>query len=807
MTEDHLHPLPVSRSNQRVEFKDFADHLYPAPVRDCRVLLLNPDKWRLEFNSLHITTFFIEKIFRLVKLDNSPSSKIMTGDMYLCDESPHPETMLEWWFVQGHYREENSHKKYFMFSFFRHNTGKEGKLNTEASSFIMSSLHREKSEYLSSTWIEKNLLDLLLSHKNEFDSLNLDPDALKAFLENMNEQRLPSGIKLLPSQAKIISDPLRISWEAFSLSQDHSGFRISFPEPETHRKLNIFLQPLVPPLEISPAQNVGGTGKGMVYSTYPRLKLTGKVNRAKIEGMAWLDHQWGNLGWLVHQNSGNCVLGWDWFGINLENGSDWVVMRHRDAKQNSCLHCYAVRRTASGNVQIFNQVELKPIRFWRSEKTYVSHPIEWRINIGNNFAEFSFFPESEDQEIPVFGMMRSVWEGAGKITGTIDGKKVCGFGRGEFQGYGYIFKFADILKDMKSRINSHLEDFFPKIMDCSSIENHIGPPKWQYTPHAYTKMLSEPIWDLISREGKSWRPVFALLLLHALGTDPAPYEALVDILSELFHTGSLIIDDIEDASHVRRGKESIHLRYGQDVAINAANTIYFLPNLLIFRHPHLTKEQKLEINEINMRQIVRAHYGQSLDLYWSRNMNTSNLNSWMKDSPEPKILQMYKLKTGAPLEGLTETAAVIAGKGEIMRHACVEFAGAFGVAFQIIDDTHCFSTSERWRKTAGEDLAEGKFTYVIVQALKNLKGKERSRLKEIIVNSKRYGDKEMLQEGSRLIRKSNSLQKSRHDALKIVKKKWEALRQALSFSEPLALLHMLYRYLLNLDYNNFKKSH
>jgi geranylgeranyl pyrophosphate synthase len=314
-------------------------------------------------------------------------------------------------------------------------------------------------------------------------------------------------------------------------------------------------------------------------------------------------------------------------------------------------------------------------------------------------------------------------------------------------------------------------------------------------------MLSEPVWDLLSREGKSWRPLFALHLLHALGTNPGPYEALVGILSELSHTGALMIDDIEDDSSIRRGRECIHLRYGLDVTINAANTLYFLPTLLIFRHPLLTEEQKLEIQEIMMQQFVRAHYGQALDLYWSRNMSRPNLNCWLSDSPIPKILQMYQLKTAAPMEGLAEASTVIAGSGEAVRRVCIEFAGALGVAFQIVDDIHGFSTSGQWRKTAGEDLAEGKLTYVFVQALKSLKDKDRQRLIEIIGSKEMRRDTEMLEEAARLIKKSGSLDHSRLEAQTMVRKKWLKLREFVPYSEPMALIHMLYTYLLKLDFN------
>ena len=721
--------------------------------------------------------------------------------MRLPDESGHPESQLEWWFIQGWYNDPGSPDNHFMVSFFRHNGGIAGDPKTEGSSFLVSTLDPKLPEHRTSAWVASHLLDLFLENREEFKALNLDPAVLEILLENVREGRLLSGIEVLPSRAKIRSRPLRIEWESFYLSQNGSAFQVSFLEPRTARKFDLSLRPLVRRIEISPARNVGGKGRGMAYASYPRLALEGTVNGSRVEGTAWMDHQWGNLGWLVQRGSSRRVLGWDWFGINLEDGSDWVIMQHRDAKNKMAISRYAVRRNPSGKTDNFREICLQPARFWRSERTSISHPVEWRIDIGEGFARFRFSALADNQEVPVFGGMRSIWQGAGKVEGIVGGKSVKGQARGEFLGYGYIFNFRDVLLEMRARIDRHIEEFLPRVMDAPAVDSHLGPPQWDYEPAAYTEMLSEPVWDLLSRKGKGWRPIFALHLLQALGTEPGPYEALVGVLSELSHTGALMIDDIEDASSLRRGEECIHLRYGQEVAISAANTLYFLPTLLVFRHPRLNNAQKLEIMEIMMRQYIRAHYGQALDLYWSRNMSPASLQNWLEDSTLPKILQMYHLKTAAPLQGLAETAAVIAGSGKDVRAACLDFAGAVGVAFQIVDDIHCFSTSPGWRKTIGEDLAEGKLTYVIVQALESLKGRDRERLRTIVSSGKMRGDHDVLGEGAKLIRKSKSLQESRLKAKTLVREKWEKLREVIPYSEPLAFIHMLCSYLLNLDYD------
>ena len=268
-------------------------------------------------------------------------------------------------------------------------------------------------------------------------------------------------------------------------------------------------------------------------------------------------------------------------------------------------------------------------------------------------------------------------------------------------------------------------------------------------------------------------------------------------MAELSHSGSLIIDDIQDGSLLRRGDQCIHLRYGEDVAISAANTLYFLSSLLIFGHPHLSKNQQLEIHEVMMKQFIRAHFGQALDIYWSRNMDKVFLQNWMIDSLEGKILQMYELKTASPVIGLADAASIIAEVNEDLRQECVRFGKALGVAFQIIDDIKNFSSSPEWSKVKGEDLAEGKMTYVICKAIQHLDGAERKRLLDILLSKQQRKDSNCISEGCKLIFNSGALQTCRKDAKSLFKPALEKFTRKLEPSYPKFLLQMICQRLIN----------
>lgn len=534
----------------------------------------------------------------------------------------------------------------------------------------------------------------------------------------------------------------------------------------------------------------------MAYRSYPRLELRGMVAEEEVHGQAWLDHQWGGFGWLLMRSSQHLVLGWDWFGINLDDGSDWIILIHRNMKNRRIIACSALVRR-EGKSCLFKCFSAEPLRYWESPLTHIRYPVAWRIRIPEIGADLLFQPLADGQEIQAFGILRAVWEGAGRVSGYLAERPVSGRARLELHGYGYIYDFHKFLKRFTRRVDRLIEDFLPKAIDEGYLDRYLGSPHWTNDASVHTKMFSEPIWDLISRTGKRWRPLYCIMMLEALGVPSKPYEMLAAIIAELSHTGSLIIDDIEDDSTLRRGEECIHLRYGLDVAINAGSSLYFLPYLLLPNHPHLDEGQRLELYRIMIRQSVRAHFGQGLDIYWSKYLNVKNLRRWMKDSLGPKILQMYAYKTAAPIEGLAENACVIARSDRETKEACVFFSRALGVAFQIVDDVDDFEDPPNGKTLLGEDLASGKLTYVIFHALKGLKGSDRNRLMEILCSNTMKKHSPLLDEGIDLVRSSGALPRCREEALGLIEKEWIRLSRRIPPSDPKMMFRMLCWSLIN----------
>ena len=215
--------------------------------------------------------------------------------------------------------------------------------------------------------------------------------------------------------------------------------------------------------------------------------------------------------------------------------------------------------------------------------------------------------------------------------------------------------------------------------------------------------IEAPGRDLLARGGKRWRPLLLALTCRLCDGPEAAAIALAPVV-ELAHTGSLIIDDIEDGADLRRGAPAAHLHHGLDLAINAGNLLYFLPEGCIAA-AHLDPATELQTYRLYLRTMLRLHYGQGLDLLWHREPDRV---------PElGEYFTMCRCKSGS-LAGLaTGLGAVLAGVPAHLAELLGRAGEEFGVCFQIIDDVRNL-TAGNPGKRRGDDLQEGKKSLPVI---------------------------------------------------------------------------------------------
>jgi geranylgeranyl pyrophosphate synthase len=709
-------------------------------------------------------------------------------------EGIHPGSSIEWWFVHGTFAGPAVSARHFMISIFRYDLTRDKNASDDGYYVILSFLDPATGKQSVTSRGERRIIDDLFNREEEVRSTNLDRDLVTTYINEIRSYGPPAPVTLGDERPLAGHEPFSFSWNdlCFEVAGDGT-IHLSGRSGEGCT----FLFRLEPRSARCQMENIGVSPyRAMTYVTRPHLLLSGRMGTEPVSGTAWFDHQWGNSGWFLEKPGEGTLHGWDWAGISGSDGTNWIFLTFHDPETGSVLARHAFMLRKSGDVRTFTGFDARPTRFWTSPVTRIRYPVAMEILVPEAFARFVVEPVTDDQEIPVLGFMRAVWEGAATCSGTVAGLPFTGSARLELHGYGYIFDFRHYLAGHIERIRESIDDFIPRQFSQEDFRKFTDVPADISAIAALNETIVSPCRDLLSREKKYWRPVFALLLLEALGVRSTRYQQLLSVVPELTHTGTLIIDDIEDNAEVRRGDTCIHRRYGTDVAINAANTLYFLPSVLYGTHPDLTEKQKLEFYRITLDSFVRGHFGQAQDIWWTKNLTEKNLTAWIEDDLGGKILQMYELKTATAAIAMAEAGCILAGSDAKTRDACVSFARAFGTAFQIADDIQSFETVPGTSDVPCDDIAAGKVTYVIARALAFLAEDDKKGFIRILSSPKLRLLPESQNEGMDLVRKSGALEQCRAEAGAMMDDAWRIFSRVVPPSEAKLMLRLFSKNLI-----------
>lgn len=346
------------------------------------------------------------------------------------------------------------------------------------------------------------------------------------------------------------------------------------------------------------------------------------------------------------------------------------------------------------------------------------------------------------------------------------------------------------LQEKARDINKEIEKLIPRQLDNKWCEWALGKTHYVYDAETMTKGVVVPIYDLLDRGGKRWRPALMLLCLEAIGGDPTQYYDFASLL-ELIHNGTLLVDDVEDDSSLRREKPCVHKIYGVDIAINAGNAMYYLPMSLLYKNTKkLDSETALKIHNLVAEEMVRLHFGQGMDIYWHQGKKA--------DIKEVEYLQMCAFKTGM-LARMSCRLGVILGKGtEEQERILGQFGETIGVAFQIQDDIlNLVGEKFGEKKGVGEDIHEGKRTIMVLYALNKLPKKNKDRLLEIL--NAHPTDQNIINEAIELIKKSGAIKYARKKAKEMVVNAWGEVDKVLPPSNAKDKIKALASYLIERD--------
>lgn len=346
------------------------------------------------------------------------------------------------------------------------------------------------------------------------------------------------------------------------------------------------------------------------------------------------------------------------------------------------------------------------------------------------------------------------------------------------------------LRDNKKFVDSLIERSFPRNIDSNYLRWLAGEEPNSYDLETIQKTIFEPMWDLLSRGGKRWRPWLFLIIAKNLGVDLEKYDKLA-VIVELLHNGSLIADDIEDGADMRRGDKAIHVKYGLDVAVNLSSAMYFMP-LRILMNMNIDDATYRRLADAYFEDMIRIHLGQATDIGWHRGI----------EDPEritiDHYLQMCANKTGVLPRLAARLAAIAAGLDREDEKKLGKFAESIGVAFQIQDDIINITDAGRLGKSFGEDITEGKVTLMVIYTLSKASDEDRKRLKEIL--SMHTKEKKLIEEAISILKKYGSVDYAKEFARSIVRESWSAIKDILPENEYKEKLRDLANFLVERDF-------
>ncbi len=236
---------------------------------------------------------------------------------------------------------------------------------------------------------------------------------------------------------------------------------------------------------------------------------------------------------------------------------------------------------------------------------------------------------------------------------------------------------------------------------------------------AQPESLYRPAEYFLGLGGKRVRPV-CCLMGNELFDEILPDTWQVATAIELFHNFTLIHDDIMDKAPLRRGLETVHIKYGEPTALLAGDV------MLVVAYDYLNKVKSPHYHRLVSLFNTTAKEvceGQQLDMDFEK-QDTVSLDAY---------LHMIQLKTSVLLAASLKLGAILGGAGEGNLHHIYEFGKNLGIAFQVQDDyLDCFGDPSKFGKQVGGDILSNKKTFLLIRALETAQGKDQQDLQALL---------------------------------------------------------------------------
>jgi len=729
----------------------------------------------------------------------------------------HRSSTTEWWYVNGHFKTADGRHLSIFAAFFRiaHSVNEETKAIEYAHSLTWALSDADGKVYYADSLVDKRAPEIGLERIKQGRGSN-DPRLNRAITEILEKGHVPAPDRMFKGDVFVDERRLMLDFDGAQLEkQDNGSYHLSLFHPGVHAGCNIVFHPEKPPVRHGDNGVLcGAQGEDMFYYFIPRCRLTGTVTLNGIEhpitpGTGWYDHEFG---------SGNTVMtpdgkelnraavppkdnAWNWTAIQLDDGMDISAYSIYRADTQELIGQWLVVIDPEGHAEYYKDLIFEPVEQWRSKRTFLDYPVIWHLTSQEAGIDLIIEATFDDQEFITLIARHAFWEGRCNVRGAVRGKQTSGLAYIERSGFETIKNLDEFFSAVSEEVRKSVSRIIPfeptyeQALDLIASKEREHYMKGVDIPQL-VRTMARPIREIIDRGGKSWRSYAALVCCDVVGGDSRKYTQWL-AMPELIHAGSLIVDDVEDKSTVRRGGPTCHLKYGEAIAINAGTAAYFMGQKLLISNG-VSSARKLLLYDLYFEALRAGHAGQAIDIDGMGELMPEVVETGDSSMLELRILASQRLKTAVPAASLARMGALVGGGTREQVEAIGLFFEAGGLAFQIMDDVLNLRGFEGNLKVRGEDITSGKITFPIAKAMSRLSLKERQWLWETLQSQPE--DPDIISSVVKMLEECGAIDACVEQARNIVENAWKNVEPVLPDSISKVMLRAFGWYVLERHY-------
>ena len=358
--------------------------------------------------------------------------------------APHNDVTIEWWYLNANLHTSSGRHLALIGSFFRFGNAsgmiaKDSKIKAQQSHYLIYAITDiDTKKHYTYSFGDRNTLELLQQATTMALEANPDNARLANLVSLLDQGQFPAPTRLIGRPCVVQSMPFSASYGPFNSVAAVAGAQNTFAlrlGGAGNAMANLTFTGLKTPMLVNGNGNTGlRVRSDMKYVSLTRDRVEGTVDTGsgaqQATGEGWFDHQWGNS-WTTQS------AGWDWWGVQLANGTDILFFRQLNLKTGKPFFPCATFEDSSGYQVTTHNIQFKTdvSSIWKSPTPGVSYPLKWTVTFPDQHVTLNISPYMSDQEMPVLANGGAIWEGACPVDSYVNGVSVPGVAYMELVGY------------------------------------------------------------------------------------------------------------------------------------------------------------------------------------------------------------------------------------------------------------------------------------------------------------------------------------------------------------------------------------